>query len=176
MTRVSAVVTAVGPDRPGIVDRVAAVIHDAGCNIEESRMAVLGGEFALIQLFSGAKVGVDRVKKGMKRAARELGLTFTIKTTRAPRRTGGFLLYRLKVSGLDHPGIVHRIASVLAGMEVNIASMDTRQAEAPVSGTPVFSLAADLQVPMGLAVGELRKSLDAVCAAEALDFSLEIAG
>ncbi|MBM3890900.1 MAG: glycine cleavage system protein R, partial [Verrucomicrobia bacterium] len=40
------VVSAVGQDRPGIVDRISEFILDHDCNIEDSRMAILGGEFA----------------------------------------------------------------------------------------------------------------------------------
>ncbi|MBZ0186776.1 MAG: hypothetical protein K8F91_11050, partial [Candidatus Obscuribacterales bacterium] len=39
-------VTAVGEDRPGIVARVTEVLSGHGANLEASRMAILGGEFA----------------------------------------------------------------------------------------------------------------------------------
>ena len=52
------VLTAVGPDRVGIVDDIAGAVSGAGCNIEESKMAVLGGEFAVIMLVSGPAASV----------------------------------------------------------------------------------------------------------------------
>ena len=39
-------VTAVGADRPGIVAAVSRALYDVGGNIEDSRMAILGGHFA----------------------------------------------------------------------------------------------------------------------------------
>ena len=47
------VITASGEDKIGIVDRLSGKIAESGCNIEESRMAVLGDQFALIMLLSG---------------------------------------------------------------------------------------------------------------------------
>jgi glycine cleavage system transcriptional repressor len=40
-----AIVTAVGADRVGIVDDISREILSLACNIEESRMALLGGDF-----------------------------------------------------------------------------------------------------------------------------------
>ena len=48
-----ALLTAFGADRVGIVDDLTSLILEARCNVEESRMSVLGGEFAVILLFSG---------------------------------------------------------------------------------------------------------------------------
>ncbi|HDO34642.1 MAG TPA: glycine cleavage system protein R, partial [Chromatiales bacterium] len=47
------VVSALGQDRPGIVNELSLAILNCGCNIEDSRMTVLGGEFAVILLVSG---------------------------------------------------------------------------------------------------------------------------
>ena len=47
------VITASGEDKVGLVDRLSSKITESGCNIEESRMAVLGDQFALIMLISG---------------------------------------------------------------------------------------------------------------------------
>ena len=52
------VISAIGQDRPGIVDEVSAFILSHQCNVEDSRMAVLGGDFALIMLVSGPETGV----------------------------------------------------------------------------------------------------------------------
>ena len=46
------VISAQGKDRPGIVNTLSKAALDSGCNITNSRMAVLGGEFALILLIN----------------------------------------------------------------------------------------------------------------------------
>src|SRR6266542_2052675 len=41
-------VTAVGADRPGIAAAVVKVLYEHGGNVEDSRMAILGGHFAMM--------------------------------------------------------------------------------------------------------------------------------
>ena len=53
------VLTAIGPDRPGLVDEISSFLAARKINIEDSRMAVLGGEFAIIMLASGETGTVD---------------------------------------------------------------------------------------------------------------------
>jgi glycine cleavage system transcriptional repressor len=47
------VISAVGQDRPGLVDELSQTIYGCGCSIVDSRMAVLGGEFAMILMLGG---------------------------------------------------------------------------------------------------------------------------
>ena len=47
------VLTAVGPDRIGLVEEISEFVVKHQCNIEDSKMAVFCGEFALILLVSG---------------------------------------------------------------------------------------------------------------------------
>lgn len=46
------VVTASGPDRPGIVARLSKRVLDCGGNVELSRMARLAGEFSILMLIT----------------------------------------------------------------------------------------------------------------------------
>ena len=56
------VITAVGPDRVGLVEQISQFLLKEGCNIEDSKMAVFCGEFTIILLVSGAPKGL-RVEK-----------------------------------------------------------------------------------------------------------------
>jgi len=47
------ILTAVGPDQVGLVEKLSEFIARHGCNIEDSKMAVFCGEFAVIVLISG---------------------------------------------------------------------------------------------------------------------------
>ena len=46
-------ITASGEDKIGLVQRFTSRIVEVGCNIEESRMAVLGSQFSILMLISG---------------------------------------------------------------------------------------------------------------------------
>jgi glycine cleavage system transcriptional repressor len=60
---------------------------------------------------------------------------------------------------MDHPGVVYQISGVLRSLGVNIESMETKTYSAPVSGTPLFQLEADLAVPTRTNINQLRELL-----------------
>lgn len=166
------VLTAVGHDRPGLVSELSTLIHDKGANIEDSRMAVLGGEFALVMLYSGSADAVAEVETASKELSERLGLSFFFKPTDAghPRDS---LAYRLQVSGHDHPGIVQRVSSVLSRFEINVASLDTAVVHAPMTGTPTFVLKAEIDIPAAVPLTKAREALTTACEAANLDCVLE---
>jgi glycine cleavage system transcriptional repressor len=168
------VLTAVGPDRPGLVNELSSLIEAAGANLEDSRMAILGGEFAVILLLSGPPEALDRAHQIGAQVESEIGLRCILKDTSPPHPPADYLLYRIEVTGVDRPGIVHAIADILASRGVNVASLDSHLSYAPFSATPMFVLHADLQVPSKIALSDLRHELAATCEEENLDFHLEL--
>lgn len=168
-------VTATGEDRPGIVASLAEAIVENGGNLEESRMALLGGEFAAIILVT---VPADRLSP-LRAALNGLNsekLSIAVRETGAvdASRFQGYVPCELKVSGADHEGIVHRVASFLRDRMVNIQSMESDVVSAPVTGTPLFSMRATIQVPPRLTVAELRRHLNTIGEAESVEIELSM--
>jgi glycine cleavage system transcriptional repressor len=167
------VLTAVGGDRPGLVERISGLIHASGANLEDSRMAILGGEFALILLLSGPASAIADVEARVGGLAKELELELWLRPTRARTAAQDYLPYRLRVSGVDRPGIVAQVSALLAQRRINVAALDSRVTFAPLSGTPLFQLQARLQVPSDLGLSTVRTALLQLCDDENLDFVLE---
>lgn len=169
-----AVVTAVGPDRPGLVDEITGVISRYDLNIEDSRMAVLGGEFAIIMLVSGTSSPVD-ILAGEEAAIRSTtGLELGVRKTIGPgqREMNPSMPHTLRVTSLDHPGLVHDITRFLHEREINIESMETHVQPAPLSGTPIFTMHAVVSVPVGKKSGTLKQEIRNL--EQSLDVDLEL--
>lgn len=171
--RTGLVVTALGPDRPGLVNRLAAFVGKAGCNIEDARMAKLGGEFAVLVFVTGSAGALGELEGLRADIERELSVTCFMKPTTESPPSGDSLLYHLTVFGLDRPGIVESVSEVLATRSINVASLTSRVTYAPWSGTPMFQLEAELQVPPSMPLHRLKDELTAACARENLDFTLD---
>ena len=135
-------------------------------------MAILGGEFALLVLVSGSEVAAGAVEQAAAPLGEKLGLRVLSKRTGRSARKD-FLPYRISVTGFDRPGIVSLVSEILARRGVNVASLESHLAYVPESGTPLFVLEAELQVPSEVALSELRRELSAQCDEENLDLSLE---
>jgi glycine cleavage system transcriptional repressor len=151
------ILTAIGPDRVGLVEKISEFISRQGCNIEDSKMAVFCGEFAVIVLIRGDGAGLVKLARDYREIETETGLSISIKTPSA-RKTGDFSLpYKLTASCMDHPGIVYQISAVLRDLGINIESMETKTYAAPVSGTPLFQLEAGLAVPARTNINQLRE-------------------
>lgn len=157
------VITALGEDRPGIVDALSRIIADSGCSILDSRMTLLGGEFAIIQLVSCKWNELAKLENQLGSAGRELGLTLNWKRTTPPRTSGDLLPYAVDVVSMDHPGIVHQLAHFFFKRGINIRDLSTSRYPAAHTGTPMFSMHITLDVPGSTHIAALRDEFLEFC-------------
>jgi len=154
-----AVITAVGTDRIGIVDDLTSIIETKNANIVESRMAVLGGEFAVIMLVSGEKRAVSGLISDLEEMEEQTGLRFEIKPTSAPEKDVNGIPYFMEVVSLDNPGIVHTVTRFIRQEGINIEDLETETTHAPWTGAPLFRMRAHLIVPVSISIQTVRDGL-----------------
>jgi glycine cleavage system transcriptional repressor len=164
--------TAIGPDQVGLVQRISEFISRHGCNIEDSKMAVFCGEFAVIVLISGDGGNLVKIARDYREIETETGLAISIKTPSTRKTAESFLPYKLTASCMDHPGIVYQLSAVLSAMDVNIESMETKTYAAPVSGTPIFQLEANLAIPTRTNINSLRARFAEIQREENIDIEI----
>jgi glycine cleavage system transcriptional repressor len=168
------ILTAVGPDKVGLVEKISEFIARHGCNIEDSKMAVFCGEFAVIILITGAGGDLMRIANAYRELEIQTGLTIALKTPAVRKAAEPLLPYRLTASCMDHPGIVHKLSQVLSNFGVNIESMETKTYAAPDSGTPIFSLEALVSVPAKTDINLLRARFTDIQREENIDIELAL--
>lgn len=169
----SAVLTAIGADRPGLVEEVSRFIFENGGNIEDSRMVNLRGQFAMMLLFGASHEARHKMQALLPQLIQHSGLHIEIRVTptaQAPHRPA--LPYRLTASALDQAGLVHRLAQLLRSLDVNIESMQSTLAAAPYTGAPVFEMEIAMSVPGDLPLPQLRQKLTALCDELNIDWNL----
>lgn len=175
MQKTYLVITVVGPDKPGTVASITKVTSEHQANIEESRMARLGGEFAVIMLISLPEDRQDTFINGLK-ALETLGLNIFSQQTNLARLAmlEGYVPYEVMVFGADHEGIVHQVAEYMAAEGINIESADTQVTKAPLTGTPLFSMRAIVQAPPTLTLNQLRTKLNDVGDSLGVDIEVKL--
>lgn len=159
------VITAVGPDRPGLIGKLTAPLYEAAANVADSRMVNLRGQFALILLAEVQPDSVERVRTKLTAVAEQLGLTlgFTGNDARAKPAVAVGVPFRLRTFAMDQPGLVHRITDLLQRHGVNVEELTTRSQPRPETGAPLFSMELQITVPSTLAIRTLRSELETLC-------------
>jgi glycine cleavage system transcriptional repressor len=149
------IITAIGSDRPGIVSELSGVVTSHGANVEESRMARLGSDFAILMLVSVQPDWQEALKLSLQSIS---GLTITTKGTDSAALEAG-KLSSIHLEGADNEGIVQVLSNFLAEQSINITEMETHISHAPVSGTPLFNLNATISIPKEVNSDDLQDEL-----------------
>lgn len=167
------VITANGEDRVGLVERFTNRILDAGANIEASRMAVLGGQFAILMLISGPWNALSKLEDLMPSIGEQLDLAIVCKRTRERALSTPMVPYHVEVVSMDHPGIVNKLSSFFARRGINIEELNTSTYPAAHTGAPMFSVQMTVGIPAGTHFSTLRGDFLDYCDDLNLDGTLE---
>jgi glycine cleavage system transcriptional repressor len=169
----SLVITAAGDDKIGLVEQFTSSITEAGGNIEESRMAVLGGHFAIIMRVAGPWNALAKLESELDAVGRSLALSVTCRRTRLKQLAPEVVPYHIDVVALDHPGIVHRLSRFFSARGINIEELQTDTYPAPHTGAPMFSVAMTVAVPAATQISVLRSDFLEYCDDLNLDATFE---
>lgn len=165
-------VTAIGPDRTGVVRDLSQAVTSAGGSIRESRMMALGSEFAVMMLVSGNWHTVEKLQGRLQALQQQSNLTVTVRET-APRTVEAAAPYNVDVVTLDHEGIVFGLSGFFASRGLEIAEVSTRRYNAPHTGALMFSVQMTVNVPRSVHVATLREEFLEYCDEQNLDAVME---
>ncbi len=156
------IVNALGEDRPGIVAGVTKVLFDLGCNLEDSAMSRLEGEFAIMLIFSTPKGVKDtHLEEAFEPVAHKLELSIFLKqlNARESRSPKTKPQYAISVYGADHPGIVYELTKSLAAAKVNVTDLSTHRTQASGRKKALYMLLVSVELPRGLKEAALNQRL-----------------
>src|SRR5438477_7410449 len=157
---------AIGRDAPGIVAIVSSALFDKGCNIEDSSMTLLRGNFAMMLVFTAPDdATAASLEAALDEPCRGLGMTFSVlpvdDRVRPPHPSHVCTVY-----GADKPGILARMSAALAGADGNITGLTSRIIG---DAQPVYVL--QIEVELGGPTAELERRLDEVASAVGVEVS-----
>ena len=170
-----AMLTAFGQDRPGIVAAVAEGLFQLRCNIEDTCMTRLRGEFAMMVMVKlPSELLPDHLATCVARFTEPLGLTVLCrevpKEAATPRSCSDIPAYMLSVYGADRPGIVAKVARIVADHDGNITDVNTRVIGTPER--PVYVMLLEVLLPPDQEPVELERALETLKSSWGVDVSL----
>jgi len=172
MKHASIVLTVVADDQPGIVEDLSDALATHGGNWTESSMMTLAGKFAGILL---AEVPEERADSFL-RVLDSLdvgGMQIVAQRSDTPARPADGKEYAIELVGQDHPGIVHDITEVLAGLGINVLELETTVQSASMSGESLFIAHARILVPADVSPERLRGEMEQLANELMVDIELE---
>src|SRR5262245_50680459 len=98
------VLSALGPDRPGLVAEGTDYLTERGADVADSRMAVLVAEFGILILVSGTPDEMDAVERDTQALSQKTGLSVIARRTKAPEehRRAPVIPCVVTAEALDH--------------------------------------------------------------------------
>ncbi len=160
-------IAVLGRDRPGIVAGVSGRLLELGCNVEDVITSVLSGHFVLMLICTGpADLSAEAMRSGLAGLPGDLQIAVWPASERPERPRASHVL---TVYGSDRPGIVHRVASALAGLAVNISDMTCRLSHDDGS---LYALTVEVELPPDLAPERLEAALREAVRPLGLELSL----
>lgn len=165
--------SAIGHDRPGIVSAVTEVLFRFGCNIEDSAMTILRGQFAMILVVTPPEeFSLEALRQELLGKSSQMHLQLSINALEeepAAAPPQATVPYLVSVYGADHPGIVSRTTGFLAERGVNITDLSTRVIQAK---GPVYIMLLEVEAPATLPETQLKEDLFELSQEVKVDISL----
>jgi glycine cleavage system regulatory protein len=152
------VLTLIGPDHPGIVDSVSEVVAAHAGNWLDSRMAHLVGKFAGVLCVEVPDEHAAALEEALGRLEAS-GLTIVVERS-TPVETPRQHAMEIELLGLDRPGLVHQISSLLAAHGINVEELATDRTMAAHSGDPLFHARVRVFIPETVDVVAVRQGLE----------------
>ncbi len=162
------ILTAFGKDRPGIVADVTELIYENGCNLEDTRMTLLAGEFTLIVLLSSLDTDrtdlAERLKNACRRLEQEKGLSAFVREVGSMEgyEIGPHAPHTIRLEGMDQAGIVFKISRYLSSHGINIIDLKSKRQFMPQSGTALYSMEINVQIPKTVSLDEFDEGLSKI--------------
>ncbi len=166
--------SAIGTDRPGIVAAMTGVLAELGCSIEDSEMAVLRNNFAMMLVLSAPeRTSATMVESALAPVASRFELVVAVRPLAAP--ASGSIPAKpvsgpgtaepgqtvsLSVHGADRPGIVAAVSGSLAEEGANIVELRTHVAGE--AANPLYVMVMEAILPAGADLATLGERLDSV--------------
>ncbi len=150
--------SAIGKDKTGIVSSISEILFKLGCNIEDSTMTLLSGQFAVILLLDCPKNSdISKIKRSLNSSMKKLGLSYSLTEVDKPKiNKKNFGDYIIAVYGSDRVGIVYNVSKYLADKKINITDVQTK-----ISGKKdkVYIMLLEVNIPKTLKIEIVKQNL-----------------
>lgn len=166
------VFTFMAPDKPGLLETLAAAVSQHNGSWLESKLARLGGQFTGI-----VRAAVPTDKNAALTAELE-GLqdedfVITLHTEASAGVEKARSMRSVDVLGNDRPGIVHELSRAFSKWDINVEQLNSEIRSAPMSAERLFEAEVDIAIPADLDAEQFEDELEQIANELDLDIGLK---
>ncbi|WP_074012964.1 glycine cleavage system transcriptional repressor [Candidatus Sodalis sp. SoCistrobi] len=157
------VITALGANRPGIVNTITRHVSSCDCNIEDSRLAMLGEEFTFIMLLSGGWNAIAQLESTLPLKGVELDLLIVMKRTTAQEQPATPTTVWVTVEVDDSPHLIERYTDLFDSHQMTLAELASKTQPADAQSPPRLTLSMTAHGPAGGQVLLIEQRFHQLC-------------
>lgn len=169
------VITGAGRDRVGIVAELSEFLYSRGCNLLDSSMTLLRGEFALILMArTPESLSLESLQADLAGLEKSLGFPLRLRELsdeQLQEEMPAGVPLMISVYGADKSGIVAGVARQLAALNLNITDLETKHSHE--GGKELFVMILEVLAPPDSELAELEKQLGLRCAELGVEVTLQ---
>lgn len=165
------VITALGPDKPNVINQFTQSLTNCGGNILTTKMTTLGNEFGIMLLIEGSWRAIAKIETNLPIIEKKLGLIATVRRT-SPRGPNQAVTYLVHAVTADREGILNDLAQFFTVQDINIEDIEAHTYLAQ-SGTRMSSMTININIPITTHIPTLREKFTVYCDALNLDAGME---
>jgi glycine cleavage system transcriptional repressor len=153
-----ALLSALGRDRVGVADDLAAALANRRIDIEDSRMTALRGQFALIVHVCGEKDSVASLHQDLSALGANLGFHLALDPIEPPRPSTRVEKFVIE-SFSRGPSGIRAVTGILKRHQINIEDLETDASSASWTSAITFHMKARITIPSSCSVARLEQEL-----------------
>jgi len=159
-------------DKPGVVEKLSAIIESCKGSWLESRLANLRGKFVgviWISLPAQQQIELTKALQGLLSEGIQVQLDDKHENL-APQNQSSL---PFSIIGPDRIGIVKEVSLALSSNGINLEELETNLSSAPYSGDPIFEAKGHISAPQNTSLADLKDRLEDIADKLGLDLDID---
>lgn len=166
-------VSAIADAGTPLLTQLSKRVVDAGCNLLDARVSLLGREVSVQLLAAGSWDAIAKFESAMQRMGRDEGILLALKRTGPRQLQGQSLPYAVEVIAADRTGILHQLSEFFSRRGITIEALTSNRYKAAQTGAEMFQAQITIGIPTATHIAGLRDDFLEFCDGLNLDAILE---
>ena len=166
-------ITALGGSGEISARELCEVVSEAGGEIRDTRMTLLGSSFGALLLAEGNWHTANKVRSAVERLGKRSGCLVSISDTTVRADQAPAAPYHVEAVALERENLVLALVSFFARRELPIAEVHARRYNAPGTGAAMLAVRIEVHVAGDVGIAMLREEFHEFCDKNNLDAVIE---